>query len=66
MKLKKKEGQKVDALIRFRRENKTLMGGNNGTNRGAGMGEKNHPKTVSLGDPSHMQPLNPSTIADVK
>ena len=40
MKFKEKEGQKVDASVFLRRENKTLMGGNKGTNREAGIGEK--------------------------
>ena len=40
MTLKEKEGQKVGASVLPRMENKTLMGGNNGTNRGAGIGEK--------------------------
>ena len=40
MKLKKKKGQKVDASVLLRRENKMLIGGNKGTNRGAGIGEK--------------------------
>ena len=40
MKLKEKEGQEVDASVLLRRENKMLMGENNGTNREAGIGEK--------------------------
>ena len=40
MKPKEKEGQKVDASVLFRMENKTLRGGNKGTNRGARIGEK--------------------------
>ena len=39
MKLKEKEGHKVyDSVLR--KENKTLMGGDKGTNRGSGFGEK--------------------------
>ena len=34
MKLKKKEGQNVDASVLLRRENKTLRGGNTRSNRG--------------------------------
>ena len=35
-----KEGQYVDALVLLRRENKTLIGGNEGRNGGVGIGEK--------------------------
>ena len=40
MKLKEKEVQKFDISVLLGREDKTIMGGNNGTNRGAGIGEK--------------------------
>ena len=40
MKLKEKKGQTLHVSVLLRRENKALMGGNKGTNRGAGIGEK--------------------------
>ena len=40
MKLKKKEGQNVDASLFLRRKNKTLMGGATGTNTGADTEER--------------------------
>ena len=64
MNLKKKKGQKVDASFLLRRENKTLKGGNAKSNRGAGI--KDHSAAASPGEPPHMQPPNPSTIADAK
>ena len=39
MKVKEKKEQMMDALV-LRWENKTLMRRNNGTNRGASIGEK--------------------------
>jgi len=40
MKPKKKEDQNVDVSVLFRREDKTLTGGNTGTKSGAGTEEK--------------------------
>ena len=40
MELKKKKVQNVDASVLLRRQNKTLTGGNTGTNRGARIEEK--------------------------
>ena len=48
MKLKK-EGQKVNASVFPRGKNKTFMGGNKETNRGAGIGEQNIQRLPHLG-----------------
>ena len=66
MKLKKKEGQNVDASVLLRRENKTLMGRNTRSNTESGIDKKDHSKTALSGVIPHMQPPNTITIADAK
>ena len=47
--LKEKEDQKVDASVLLRRVNKTFMGGNKETNRGAGIGERSSSDCLTWG-----------------
>ena len=60
MKIKKKEDQSVDTSYLLRRGNKLPMEGVTETTLGA---EMDHPETAPPGDPSHIQPPNPDTIA---
>jgi hypothetical protein len=60
MKIKKKEDQSVDTSYLLRRGNKLPMEGVTETKLGA---EMDHPETAPPGDPSHIQPPNPDTIA---
>ena len=49
MKLKEKEGQKVDASVSLRRKNKMFMRENNGKNGGSGIAEKIIQKLPHMG-----------------
>jgi len=60
--MKKKEDQNVDASFLLRKENKIRTGGKEWS-RDWGKG---HPQNVPPGDPTHIQPPNPVTIANAK
>jgi hypothetical protein len=63
MKLKKKEDQSMDTSVLLRRGNKIPMGGH--TEKVWSRDWRNdHPETVPLGDPFHIQSPNPDTIVD--
>ena len=57
MKLKKKEDQRVGALVLLRKGNKILMGANTETKCGA----EPEGKTAPPGNPSYIQSPNPYT-----
>jgi hypothetical protein len=64
MKLKKKEDQSVDTLLLLRMGNKIPMEGVTETKfRAETEGRNDHPETAPPGDPFHIQPPNPDTIA---
>jgi hypothetical protein len=62
MKLKKKEGQSVDASVLHRKGNKILTGGN----MEAKCGAETEGKAVSPGDPSCVQSPNLEATVDAK
>jgi hypothetical protein len=66
MKLKKKEGQNVDALVLFRRLNKILTEQNMETKCRAETEGYQRSETATPGDPSLIQSPNPDTIVDAK
>jgi hypothetical protein len=66
MKLKKKEAQSIGTLVLPRRGNKTLMGANMKTKRGAETEGKAIHRLPHLGNPSYIQSPNPDTIVDAK
>jgi hypothetical protein len=62
----KKEDQNVDASVLFKRVNKILTGGNMETQCGAETKGKASQRLSHLGDPSHIQSLNPDIIVDAR
>ena len=63
MKLKKKKDQSVDTLLLLRMGNKIQKGRSYRDKVQSWDGRKDHPETALPGDPSHIQPSNPDTIA---
>ena len=63
MKLKKNEDQSVDTLPLLRIGNKTPMEGVTETKFGAETERRTIQRPPHPGDPSHIQPPNPDTIA---
>jgi hypothetical protein len=66
MKLKKKEDQTMDTSFLFRMGKKIPMEGVTETKFGAEAKRRIIQSLSYLGDPSHIQPLNPDTISYAK